>query len=148
MDAEIRIDLKGFDTANGVLSQVDVELRKACQWVIKAAKAQMMLPKHGTVVQYYVGQQKYSTKTGKPLKRRMKTHIQSAPGEAPAVRTGQLYNSFFTHPGIRFLEYVVGVNAPYGRYLEEELDRPFLISNATIMGRLLVEKVKRLLSGV
>ena len=148
MDAEIRIDVSGFDKAENMLSKVDVELRKACQWTIKAAKAQMMLPKHGTVVQYYVGQQKFSMKTGKPLKRRMKTHIQSAPGEAPAVRTGQLYNSFFTHPGVRWLEYVVGVNAPYGRYLEEELDRPFLISNATIMGRLLVEKVKVLLNGV
>jgi hypothetical protein len=148
MDAEIRIDLSGFDKAGNLLSKVDVELRKACQWTIKAAKAQMMLPKHGAMVEYYVGPQKYSTKTGKALKRRTKTHIQSAPGEAPAIRTGQLYNSFFTHPGVRFLEYVVGVNAPYGRYLEEKLNRPFLISNATIIGRLLAEKVKVLLNGV
>lgn len=148
MDSVTRVDLSGFDRANGIFKSIDRELRIACQYTIKVAKAEMMMPKHGTTIQYYVGEQKYSAKTGKPLKRRKKTHIQSAPGEAPAIRTGQLYNSFFTHPGIRELEYIVGVNSPYGRHLELELDRPFLISNGTKMGRLLVERVKALFSGI
>jgi hypothetical protein len=148
MDAVTRVDLSGFDNANSIFKAIDRELRIACQYTIKVAKMEMMAPKHGAAIEYYVGQQKYSAKTGKALKRRKKTHIQSAPGEAPAIRTGQLYNSFFTHRGIRDLEYIVGVNSPYGRHLELELDRPFLISNGTKMGRMLVERVKALFNGI
>jgi hypothetical protein len=148
MDAVTRVDLSGFSKANGIFKSIDRELRIACEYTIKLAKSEMMMPKHGTEIQYYVGKQTFSVKTRKERKRRVKTHIQSAPGEAPAIRTGQLYNSFFRHPGVRDLEYIVGVNAPYGRYLELELDRPFLISSGTRMGRILVERVKALFDGI
>ena len=148
MDAVTRVDLSGFNRTNALFKAIDRELRIACEFTIKLAKSEMMMPKHGTVIEYYVGKQTFSIKTRKERKRRKKTHIQSAPGEAPAIRTGQLYNSFFRHRGVRDLEYIVGVNSPYGRYLELELDRPFLISSGTKMGQLLVERIKALFDGI
>jgi len=73
-------------------------------------------PKHG---------KKYITKIGikgKVLKRGAKKYTSSAPGEAPAVITGELRKSInFTVGGWKRMEFGIDLkhgNAPYAHYLE------------------------------
>ena len=48
--------------------------------------------------------------------RRYGSHVASAPGESPAIQTGQLYKT--TAYRTRGYDLEVGYNEPYGRYLE------------------------------
>lgn len=64
-------------------------------------------------------------KTGREYVRRGRIHVASAPGEAPAVDTGNLFNSIQTvikSP----LEAEITISAEYAEVLEFEKDRPFV----------------------
>jgi len=50
----------------------------------------------------------------------------SAPGQAPAVRTGFLRTSI-TIGKVNAYEYVISIAAPYGKILEFQKNRPFAI---------------------
>lgn len=68
-------------------------------------------------------------KSGRTYKRRKKTHTASAPGEAPAIDTGALFDSLNTEMTGE-LSAVVGTNMEYAEALEfgshKMAPRPFL----------------------
>ena len=92
--------------------QADEAIRQTAQLVVDHAKASMSGPKSGQL-----------------YKRGKKMHRASAPGEAPAVDTGNLVNSFSTARAGR-LRYEIDVNAEYAPHLEfgtsRMAARPFL----------------------
>lgn len=69
-------------------------------------------------------------KSGRVYKRGSKSHIASAPGQAPATDTGNLVNSIATAEGTTGISAVVAVNAEYAEVLEfggiHMKARPFL----------------------
>lgn len=69
-----------------------------------------------------------AAKSGKPYTRRGTTHQASAPGEAPAIDTGNLANSI--QVDLHGLSAVIGTNAEYAEALEfgtvRMAPRPFL----------------------
>lgn len=64
-------------------------------------------------------------KSGRVYKRGKRKHRASAPGETPAIDTGNLINSIRTFAE-RPARWAVGVGAYYGLILETSLLRPFL----------------------
>ena len=65
------------------------------------------------------------SKTGRVYKRGNVLHQASAPGEAPAVDTGNLLNSgFVKRMGVA--DFGIGFSAKYGPILEEYKNRPFV----------------------
>jgi HK97 gp10 family phage protein len=88
-------------------------------------KKDMNAPKHGRPYQVTRG------RTGRVLARG-RTHIASAPGEAPGVISGRLRRSvYFSVQGANRLR--IGANTPYARFLEDGTDkmapRPYLRNN-------------------
>lgn len=64
-------------------------------------------------------------KHGREYRRRTRIHRASAPGEAPAIDTGNLVNSIkTTFPNS--VTGVIGIGAEYAYYLEFPLNRPFV----------------------
>ena len=70
-------------------------------------------------------------KNGKSYKRGSKSHIASAPGEAPASDTGRLSNSIMALKSIYDNGWLVGTSLDYGKHLElgtkDIKPRPWLI---------------------
>jgi hypothetical protein len=64
-------------------------------------------------------------KSGREYKRHGRTHIASAPGEAPAVDTGFLINSIQTDIKSE-TEAVITIGAEYAATLEFQKNRPFV----------------------
>lgn len=106
----VKVDLRGFDDAEHRFRVLAVWLQEAASKAFRGMIASMTGQKSGRVY-----------KTGKG-----KTHQASAPGQAPAVRTGTLRTSI-TVGRVNDYEYVISIAAPYGRILEFAMNRPFAI---------------------
>lgn len=89
---KLNIDLR--DQATGIIKDI-------CRGIVSEAKRLMKLPKSGRLYKGFYGQ----------------AHIASAPGEAPAIDSGNLYNKIRSRK-ISDLNYRVTVPVPYGGYLE------------------------------
>lgn len=105
----VKVDLSGFDDADKRFRMLSVFLEKA----VKASYTGMIALMTGA-------------KSGRTYKIGKRSYQASAPGQAPAVLTGQLRSSI-TLNRVTDYEYVVSIAAPYGRILEFAKNRPFAI---------------------
>lgn len=106
----VNVDLRGFDDAEHRFRVLAVWLQEAASKAFRGMIASMTGQKFGRI--YKIGKNR--------------THQASAPGQAPAVLTGQLRSSI-TVNRVTDYEYVVSIAAPYGRILEFAMNRPFAI---------------------
>ena len=106
----VNVDLRGFDDAEHRFRVLAVWLQEAASKAFRGMIASMTGAKSGRI--YKIGKNR--------------THQASAPGQAPAVLTGQLRSSI-TVNRVTDYEYVVSIAAPYGRILEFAMNRPFAI---------------------
>jgi len=106
----VNVDLRGFDDAEHRFRVLAVWLQEAASKAFRGMIASMTGQKSGRI--YKIGKNR--------------THQASAPGQAPAVLTGQLRSSI-TVNRVTDYEYVVSIAAPYGRILEFAMNRPFAI---------------------
>lgn len=106
----VNVDLRGFDDAEHRFRVLAVWLQEAASKAFRGMIASMTGAKSGRI--YKIGKNR--------------THQASAPGQAPAVLTGQLRSSI-TINRVTDYEYVVSIAAPYGRILEFAMNRPFAI---------------------
>lgn len=106
----VNVDLRGFDDAEHRFRVLAVWLQEAASKAFRGMIASMTGQKSGRI--YKIG--------------KGRTHQASAPGQAPAVLTGQLRSSI-TVNRVNDYEYVVSIAAPYGRILEFAKNRPFAI---------------------
>ncbi len=106
----VNVDLRGFDDAEHRFRVLAVWLQEAASKAFRGMIASMTGAKSGRI--YKIGKNR--------------THQASAPGQAPAVLTGQLRSSI-TVNRVTDYEYVVSIAAPYGRILEFAKNRPFAI---------------------
>lgn len=86
-------------------SQVDLNVKKACVYMVNKLKQALTGMRHGRVYRVYG--------TGR-------VYVASAPGEAPAVRTGRLRNSikcYFQGSGMS-IKGVIGTDLDYAVFLE------------------------------
>ena len=104
------VDLRGFDDAEHRFRVLAVWLQEAASKAFRGMIASMTGQKSGRI--YKIGKNR--------------THQASAPGQAPAVVTGQLRSSI-TVNRVTDYESVVSIAAPYGRILEFAKNRPFAI---------------------
>ena len=105
----VKVDLSGFDDAEKRFRMLSVFLEKA----VKASYTGMIALMTGA-------------KSGRTYKIGKKSYQASAPGQAPAVRTGFLRTSITISPVNKY-EYVISISAPYGKILEFQMNRPFAI---------------------
>lgn len=103
----VNVDLRGFDDAEHRFRVLAVWLQEAASKAFRGMIASMTGQKSGRI--YKIGKNR--------------THQASAPGQAPAVLTGQLRSSI-TINRVTDYEYVVSIAAPYGRILEFAMNRP------------------------
>lgn len=97
----------------------EMVVERTAQGAVAHAKVSMAEPKSGRT--YPRG----AVRRGKGEKRRVvayRFHRASAPGEAPAIDTGHLVNSFFTKKLGRLVR-IIGVNAEYAAALEFGTER-------------------------
>jgi len=106
----VNVDLRGFDDAEHRFRVLAIWLQEAASKAFRGMIASMTGAKSGRI--YKIGKNR--------------THQASAPGQAPAVLTGQLRSSI-TVNRVTDYEYVVSIAAPYGRILEFAKNRPFAI---------------------
>ena len=106
----VKVDLSGFDDAEERFRMLAVFLQRAVKASYTGMIASMTGQKSG---------RKY--RTGKNT-----IHQASAPGQAPAVRTGFLRTSITISP-VNAYEYIISIAAPYGKILEFQMNRPFAI---------------------
>ena len=106
----VNVDLRGFDDSEHRFRVLAVWLQEAASKAFRGMIASMTGQKSGRI--YKIGKNR--------------THQASAPGQAPAVLTGQLRSSI-TINRVNDYEYVVSIAAPYGRILEFAMNRPFAI---------------------
>lgn len=106
----VNVDLRGFDDAEHRFRILAVWLQEAASKAFRGMIASMTGQKSGRI--YKIGKNR--------------THQASAPGQAPAVLTGQLRSSI-TINRVTDYEYLVSIAAPYGRILEFAKNRPFAI---------------------
>jgi hypothetical protein len=106
----VKVDLRGFDDAEHRFRVLAVWLQEAASKAFRGMISSMTGQKSGRI--YKIGKNR--------------THQASAPGQAPAVLTGQLRTSI-TVNRVTDYEYVVSIAAPYGRILEFAMNRPFAI---------------------
>lgn len=106
----VNVDLRGFDDAEHLFRVLAVWLQEAASKAFRGMIASMTGQKSGRI--YKIGKNR--------------THQASAPGQAPAVLTGQLRSSI-TVGRVNDYEYIVSIAAPYGKILEFAMNRPFAI---------------------
>jgi len=109
----VKVDLSGFDDAEQRFRMLAIFLQNAVSASYTGMIALMTGPKSGR--RYKVGETTFQA---------------SAPGQAPAVRTGFLRTSI-TIGKINDYEYVISIAAPYGKILEFKKNRPFAIPAST-----------------
>lgn len=109
----VKVDLSGFDDAEQRFRILAVFLQNAVSASYTGMIALMTGPKSGR--RYKVGRTTYQA---------------SAPGQAPAVRTGFLRTSI-TINKVNDYEYFISIAAPYGKILEFKKNRPFAIPAST-----------------
>jgi len=109
----VKVDLSGFDDAEKRFRMLAVFLQNAVSASYTGMIALMTGPKSGR--RYKVGRTTYQA---------------SAPGQAPAVRTGFLRTSI-TINKVNDYEYFISIAAPYGKILEFKKNRPFAIPAST-----------------
>jgi len=109
----VKVDLSGFDDAEQRFRMLAVFLQNAVSASYTGMIALMTGPKSGR--RYKVGRTTYQA---------------SAPGQAPAVRTGFLRTSI-TINKVNDYEYFISIAAPYGKILEFKKNRPFAIPAST-----------------
>jgi len=103
------------------LTRIDAVVGKTAWRVLNKANASMEGAKHGRI--YRVGKGRY--------------HQASAPGEPPAVDTGNLRNSSWATPATEPHQWLIGYNAEYAAILEgaeNEMDSGGILDMAEIMG--------------
>lgn len=105
----VKVDLSGFDDAEQRFRMLSVFLQNA----VKASYTGMIALMTGA-------------KSGKRYKVGGTVYQASAPGQAPAVRTGFLRTSI-TIGKTNDYEYIISIAAPYGKILEFKKNRPFAI---------------------
>ena len=105
----VKVDLSGFDNAEERFRMLSVFLQNA----VKASYTGMIALMTGA-------------KSGKRYKVGGTVYQASAPGQAPAVRTGFLRTSI-TIGKVNDYEYIISISAPYGKILEFKKNRPFAI---------------------
>jgi len=109
----VKVDLSGFDDAEKRFRMLAVFLQNAVSASYTGMIGLMTGPKSGR--RYKVGRTTYQA---------------SAPGQAPAVRTGFLRTSI-TINKVNDYEYFISIAAPYGKILEFKKNRPFAIPAST-----------------
>ena len=109
----VKVDLSGFDDAEQRFRMLAIFLQNAVSASYTGMIALMTGPKSGR--RYKVGRTTYQA---------------SAPGQAPAVRTGFLRTSI-TINKVNDYEYFISIAAPYGKILEFQKNRPFAIPAST-----------------
>jgi hypothetical protein len=111
----VKVDLSGFDDAEQRFRMLAIFLQNAVSASYTGMIALMTGPKSGR--RYKMP----GTKT---------TYQASAPGQAPAVATGNLRTSI-TINKVNDYEYFISIAAPYGKILEFKKNRPFAIPAST-----------------
>ena len=95
-------------------------------------RAEAIINKTAHDVQLVAKNSMSGPKTGNTYIRGGRVHVASAPGEAPAIDTGNLVNSIMSKSAGR-LSWIVGTNVDYGAILELYKSRPWL--KPALMGR-------------
>ena len=125
----VKVDLSGFDNAEERFRMLSVFLQNAVSASYTGMIALMTGPKSGR--RYKVGKTTFQA---------------SAPGQAPAVRTGFLRTSI-TIGKVNDYEYVISIAAPYGKILEFEMNRPFAIPASTKAWNVFTGVVRKYFNG-
>lgn len=125
----VKVDLSGFDDAEERFRMLSVFLQNAVSASYTGMIALMTGAKSGR--RYKVGRTVYQA---------------SAPGQAPAVRTGFLRTSI-TIGKVNAYEYVISIAAPYGKILEFQKNRPFAIPASTKAWNVFTSVVRKYFNG-
>ncbi len=125
----VKVDLSGFDDAEQRFRMLSVFLQNAVSASYTGMIALMTGPKSGR--RYKVGRTTYQA---------------SAPGQAPAVRTGFLRTSI-TINKVNDYEYFISIAAPYGKILEFKKNRPFAIPASTKAWNVFTGVVRKYFNG-
>jgi hypothetical protein len=125
----VKVDLSGFDDAEKRFRMLAVFLQNAVSASYTGMIALMTGPKSGR--RYKVGRTTYQA---------------SAPGQAPAVRTGFLRTSI-TIGKVNDYEYVISIAAPYGKILEFRKNRPFAMPASTKAWNVFTGVVRKYFNG-
>lgn len=125
----VKVDLSGFDDAEQRFRMLAVFLQNAVSASYTGMIALMTGPKSGR--RYKVGRTTYQA---------------SAPGQAPAVRTGFLRTSI-TINKVNDYEYFISIAAPYGKILEFKKNRPFAIPASTKAWNVFTGVVRKYFNG-
>lgn len=107
----VNVDLRGFDDAEHKFRTLALWLQEAVSKAFRMMIASMTGQKSGRIYKIPGTGRRYQA---------------SAPGQAPAVRTGFLRTSITISP-VNEYEYIISIAAPYGRILEFAKNRPFAI---------------------
>ena len=125
----VNVDLSGFDDAEQRFRMLAVFLQNAVSASYTGMIALMTGPKSGR--RYKVGRTTYQA---------------SAPGQAPAVATGNLRTSI-TIGKVNDYEYIISISAPYGKILEFKKNRPFAIPASTKAWNVFTGVVRKYFNG-
>jgi hypothetical protein len=125
----VKVDLSGFDDAEVRFRMLAVFLQNAVSASYTGMIALMTGPKSGR--RYKIGRTTYQA---------------SAPGQAPAVRTGFLRTSI-TINKVNDYEYFISIAAPYGKILEFKKNRPFAIPASTKAWNVFTGVVRKYFNG-
>jgi hypothetical protein len=125
----VKVDLSGFDDAEQRFRMLAVFLQNAVSASYTGMIALMTGPKSGR--RYKVGRTTYQA---------------SAPGQAPAVRTGFLRTSI-TINKVNDYEYFISIAAPYGKILEFKKNRPFAMPASTKAWNVFTDVVRKYFNG-
>lgn len=125
----VNVDLSGFDDAEKRFRMLAVFLQNAVSASYTGMIALMTGPKSGR--RYKVGGTTFQA---------------SAPGQAPAVRTGFLRTSI-TIGKVNDYEYLISIAAPYGKILEFQKNRPFAIPASTKAWNVFTGVVRKYFNG-
>jgi len=125
----VKVDLSGFDDAEQRFRMLAVFLQNAVSASYTGMIALMTGPKSGR--RYKVGRTTYQA---------------SAPGQAPAVKTGFLRTSI-TINKVNDYEYFISIAAPYGKILEFKKNRPFAIPASTKAWNVFTGVVRKYFNG-
>ena len=111
----VKVDLSGFDDAEHKFNVLAVWLQETVSKAYRLMIGSMTGQKSGRVYK---------------IPGTDRTYQASAPGQAPAVRTGFLRTSI-TIGKVNDYEYIISIAAPYGKILEFQMNRPFAIPAST-----------------
>ena len=127
----VKVDLSGFDDAEQRFRMLAVFLQNAVSASYTGMIALMTGPKSGRRYKLPGTQTIYQA---------------SAPGQAPAVATGNLRTSI-TIGKVNDYEYIISISAPYGKILEFQMNRPFAIPASEKAWAVFTGVVKRYFNG-